>query len=96
MFCSPLCVIPLSDCSTAPAAGYRNRETGALGGIGTEGNYRSSSTYATGSVNVINLNFTAGNVNPLNGWYRSNAYSVRCVQESAGLPFCETTKDDEE
>ncbi|WP_304583280.1 hypothetical protein [uncultured Alistipes sp.] len=51
-----------------------------MGGIGTEGNYRSSSTAASGSVSAGNLNFNAGNVNPLNGWYRANAYSVRCVQ----------------
>ncbi len=86
--CIPVCAgaaellrdIQSSDCYETPAAGYRNRETGALGGIGTEGNYRSSSTAASGSVSAGNLNFTAGNVNPLNGWYRANAYSVRCVQ----------------
>ena len=70
--------------SEPPAAGYRNRETGALGGIGTEGNYRSSSTAASGSVSAGNLNFTASNVNPLNTWYRANAYSVRCVQHLHG------------
>ena len=72
-----------------PAAGYRLRETGALGGVGSEGNVWSSSSYAAGNINAGRLNFNAGNVNPLNTGNRANAFSVRCVQhlqELSGVP----------
>ncbi|MDE6507877.1 MAG: fibrobacter succinogenes major paralogous domain-containing protein [Alistipes sp.] len=68
----------------SPAAGYRNRETGALGGIGTEGNVWSSSSYAAGNINAGRLNFNSGNVNPLNTGNRANGFSVRCVQHLQG------------
>jgi len=68
----------------APASGYRNRETGALGGIGAEGSSWSSSSYAASNVNAGRLIFNAGNVNPLNNTNRANALSVRCVQHLPG------------
>ena len=70
-----------------PAAGYRHRESGALTNVGTEGDWWSSSSYAAGSVNAGNLNFRAGNVNPLNNTSRANGLSVRCVQASTEAVF---------
>ncbi|MDE6070109.1 MAG: fibrobacter succinogenes major paralogous domain-containing protein [Alistipes sp.] len=64
---------------TVPA-GYRDRTSGALTAVGTEGNYASSSSYAAGNVNAGTLWFGSGNVNPLNNGNRANGRSVRCVQ----------------
>ena len=63
-----------------PAAGARNRETGALIVVGEHGNVWSSSSYAAGNLNVGGLHCRADNVNPLNGHNRANGLSVRCVQ----------------
>ena len=70
-----------------PAAGNRNRETGALTSVGANGNYWSSSSYAAGNVNAGNLWFNSGNVNPLNNTNRANGLSVRCVQHLHGVVF---------
>ena len=81
-------IIHSSDCfSCPPAAGYRSNASGALTNVGTEGLYWSSSSYAAGSVNAGNLNFRAGNVNPLNNTSRANGLSVRCVQASTEAVF---------
>ncbi|WP_290098820.1 hypothetical protein [uncultured Alistipes sp.] len=63
-----------------PASGYRNRETGALGGIGVEGSSWSSSSNYAGSLNAGRLIFKSDLVNPLNNTNRANGLSVRCVQ----------------
>lgn len=63
-----------------PAAGWRNEGSGDLSGVGTRGLYWSSSSYAAGNVNAGFLDFTSGNVNPLNNGNRASALSVRCVQ----------------
>lgn len=68
------------------AAGYRHAATGALTYVGTEGDWWSTSSYASGNHSAGKLNFNAGNVNPLNGWYRASAYSVRCVQHLPERP----------
>ena len=70
-----------------PAAGYRLRETGALGGVGSEGNVWSSSSYAAGNITAGRLNVLAGNVYPLGTGGRANAFSVRCVQHLRGELF---------
>ena len=70
-----------------PAAGLRNRTTGALTNVGTEGDSWSSSSYAASNINAGYLYFNASLVNPLNNTNRANAFPVRCVQASAGLPF---------
>ena len=62
------------------ASGYRHRETGAMTNVGAEGDLWSSSPNASGNHNAGNLNFNAGNVNPLNGTNRANGFPVRCVQ----------------
>ncbi len=62
------------------AAGNRNRETGALTNVGTNGYVWSSSSNYAGSNNAGNLNFNSSNVNPLNNTNRANGFSVRCVQ----------------
>ena len=70
-------------------SGYRNRETGALNNVGTEGDCWSSSSNVSGSNDAARLYFAAGGVNPLNSWYRATAWSVRCVQhlpERRSLP----------
>ncbi len=64
----------------ASAAGIRNRETGALTNVGTNGDYYGSSSFASGNNNASYLTFTASNVNPLNAGTRANGRSVRCVQ----------------
>ena len=79
------------------ATGYRSAAAGALTAVGTEGNYRSSSSYAADGTNAnraANLNFNAGNVNPLNNATRASALTVRCVQASAEAVFCRFWKPD--
>jgi len=64
-----------------PASGYRERSSGALGGVGDGGWYWSASPNAVGSVNAGNLNFNSdGNVNPLNNNNRANGFPVRCAR----------------
>ena len=98
----PLRGIHSSDCSLRPAAGYRHWTTGVLTNVGAEGDSWSSSSFAAGDHRAGYLNFNATWVNPLNAWYRSIAFPVRCVQASAGcfvqrkrealcLPFCVCT-----
>ncbi|WP_304582998.1 hypothetical protein [uncultured Alistipes sp.] len=54
-----------------------------MNNVGIEGDCWSSSSYASGNNNAGRIYFNAGNVNPVNGWYRSIGFSVRCVQASA-------------
>lgn len=63
----------------ATASGYRNRESGGLNNVGSNGNYWSSA--ANSQTNAYNLNFNSGNVNPLNNNNRANGFSVRPVRE---------------
>lgn len=62
------------------AAGLRNRETGALANVGTNGYYWSSSSRLAGDYRAGHLYFHSGYVNPLNLNYRAYGLSVRCVQ----------------
>ncbi len=79
--------IPAIALHPGPAAGLRSRETGGLVAVGTEGDSWSSSSYGgTNPHNAGYLYFIAGRVNPLNNTNRANAFPVRCVQASAGLP----------
>jgi len=63
-----------------PAAGYRHVTTGALTNVGTEGDYWSSSSYASGNINAGFMSFNATWVNPVNNTNRANGLAVRCVQ----------------
>ena len=57
------------------ASGYRNRTSGALNNVGSNGNFWS---FAPNSqTNARNLNFNSGNVNPLNNNNRANGFAVR-------------------
>lgn len=57
------------------ASGYRNRTSGGLNNVGSNGNFWS---FAPNSqTNARNLNFNSGNVNPLNNNNRANGFSVR-------------------
>ncbi|MDE6374978.1 MAG: fibrobacter succinogenes major paralogous domain-containing protein [Alistipes sp.] len=67
------------------ASGYRERVSGALGGVGTNGYAWSSAPYASGNANAGNLNFNSTAVNPLNNNARANGFTVRCVQHLRGL-----------
>ena len=58
-----------------PAAGLRNYSTR------TYGYYWSSSPGYGGNYYAGNLNFSSGNVNPLNSDSRANGFSVRCVRD---------------
>ena len=73
-----------------PASGYRNRTSGALSNVGTNGYAWSSSPNASGNVNAGNLNFNASYVNPLNNANRANGFPVRCVRAftAAGERVC--------
>ncbi|MCM1302443.1 MAG: hypothetical protein NC226_12095 [Bacteroides cellulosilyticus] len=63
------------------ASGYRNRDTGALTNVGTEGDYWSSSSTAAGSTTPSGLDFNTGYVDPLHSFAgRAHALPVRCVQ----------------
>lgn len=58
----------------APAAGNRNRASGALNNVGSNGNFWS---FAPNSqTNARNLNFNSGNVNPLNNNNRANGFAL--------------------
>ena len=56
------------------AAGYRNRGSGALGNVGSNGYWWSFAPYSQS--NARNLNFNSAAVNPLNTNNRSNGYAV--------------------
>ncbi len=60
----------------ALASGNRNRTSGALNNVGSNGYYWSSAPSGT---NARNLNFNSSNVNPLNDNNRANGFPVRCV-----------------
>ncbi|MEZ3440180.1 hypothetical protein [Alistipes sp.] len=62
------------------AAGLRNRETGALAYVGTEGNVWCSSSYYAGYHSAGYLFFRAGDVRPLDGTSRAYGFAVRCVR----------------
>ncbi len=82
--------IPPSDCFIAPATGCRNRDDGAMTGVGTNGFvWTSSSSAASGSgaIYVGCLHFDANSVEPLYEPHRAYGRSVRCVQASARLFF---------
>ncbi len=81
LFCS-LRRIPFSDCFTAPATGYRYRETGELVGDGTGGHSWSASSLTTDHFQVGSLWFGSDYMGALNSTHRSHALSVRCVQAS--------------
>lgn len=70
-----------------PAAGYRHCSSGVLSGVGTEGVYWSSSSYAAGNISVGSLGFDSGDVRPLHYSYRAHSLSVRCVQHLQGAVF---------
>jgi len=69
-----------SDSSGFAASGYRNRTSGALTNVGSNGYSWSSSPNSAGSTNAGNLNFNASNVNPFNNNNRANGFPVRCVR----------------
>ena len=88
--------IPFSDCYTTPAAGYRYRDTGVLTGVGTHGEWWSSSPWSADHHHASHLAGVSGLVCPVdtNGT-RAFGFSVRCVQASAGCrsgigPRCRT------
>ncbi|MCM1301954.1 MAG: hypothetical protein NC226_09565 [Bacteroides cellulosilyticus] len=63
------------------ASGYRERATGALTDVGTDGLYWSSSRYfSAGNTIAGSLSFHSTNVFPLNAGSGANAFSVRCVR----------------
>jgi len=70
-----------------PAAGYRNNSTGALTNVGGHIDYWSSSAYASGSPYASWLRYWSGELQPMNGNNRANAFSVRCVQHLRLLSF---------
>ena len=76
-------VIPLSDCYTTPAAGYRNYTVGALTSVSAVGRCWGSSSFSTGSYFAASLHGTATEISPVHQGYRAHAFSVRCVQASA-------------
>jgi uncharacterized protein (TIGR02145 family) len=61
-----------------PAAGYRNRTTGALTVVGAYGGYWSSTVSDT---NALHLRFDAITIYPSNINNQSYGFSVRCVSE---------------
>ena len=55
-------------------------DDGRLNNASSNGNYWSSSPYASGHNNAGHMNFNnSGGVNPKNNNNRANAFSVRCV-----------------
>ena len=60
------------------ASGYRNRTSGGLNNVGSNGYYWSAA--ANSRANAYNLNFNASYVNPLNNNNRANGFGVRAVR----------------
>ena len=84
---------PSNGALTTDASGYRNRTSGGLNNVGSNGNFWSFAPYS--QTNARNLNFNSGNVNPLNNNNRANGFSVRpsrALGMSAGSLFCEEMK----
>ena len=68
------------------ASGNRNRTSGALNNVGSNGNWW---TFAPNSqTNARNLNFNSGNVNPLNNNNRANGFGVWPCRVSVGIRLC--------
>ena len=63
-----------------PASGYRNRTSGALAGVGSNG-YSWSSSPAQSSTSAGHLSFGATNVIPQYNFSRAVGFPVRCVRE---------------
>jgi Fibrobacter succinogenes major domain (Fib_succ_major). len=61
-----------------PVAGNRNRTSGGMNNVGSNGNYWSSSVTGT---NARHLNVNGGDVNPANTNNRGNGFSVRCLKD---------------
>ncbi len=61
-----------------PVAGNRNRTSGGMNNVGSNGRYWSSSVTGT---NARNLNVNSGDVNPANSNNRGNGFSVRCLKD---------------
>lgn len=57
------------------ASGNRNRASGALNNVGSNGNYWVGAPNS--QTNARNLNFNSGKVNPLNNNNRANGFAVR-------------------
>ena len=85
--CFPLRRIPLSDCFSAPATGYRHESMGDLTYVGLHLGYWSSSSFGAGSDHASWLRYFDGDLTPMHGWHRSCSFSVRCVQHLPGC-FC--------
>ena len=60
-----------------PVAGYRDRSTGALTNVGSNGKYWSSTV---SGANARRLSFNSSNAN-MNASNRANGFSVRCIKE---------------
>ena len=86
LFCTLRC-IPHSDCFSAPAAGFRTRETGSLSSVGAAGRCWASSTLVSTVVHAGSFWGQVGEVWPLAGDYRVYGFPVRCVQASARSCF---------
>ena len=71
------------------ASGYRNRDSGGLNNVGSNGNYWCA--VPNSAANGRYLNFNSGNVNPLNNNNRANGFSVRAVRAFKSQPFITTT-----
>lgn len=69
--------------SQGRASGYRERTTGSLANMGSNG--YAWSFAANSAANAYNLNFNSGNVNPLNNNNRANGFPVRPCRVS-GTP----------
>ena len=64
-----------------PAAGYRDRVSGALVYVGTGGSYSAAASLSATNSRGSILWFTLHETSPLYAGYRANARTVRCVQE---------------
>ena len=74
-----------SEALTKTASGYRNRDSGGLNNVGSNGNYWCA--VPNSAANGRYLNFNSGNVNPLNNNNRAYGFSVRAVRAFKSRPF---------
>jgi len=73
----------LSDCLSAPAAGYRHESSGDLARVGVWGAYYAAASCGAGSHGSGFFRLGTDYMGPLSVATRASALSVRCVQASA-------------
>jgi uncharacterized protein (TIGR02145 family) len=65
-----------------PSAGTRDRSSGLLLNVGSQGNYSSSTVFGT---NISHLSSNASNASMIGSW-QAYGFSIRCIKETSIIP----------